>query len=344
MFRRHQATIRDVARLAGVAPATVSRALNNSGYVNEQTRSRVRAAIVELGYVPNRLASSLRFKETRTLGLILSDVTNPFWTTVARGVEDAASDRGFTVILCNTDESEAEQERYITVLLQKQVDGVLLVPVRSDPRPVGWIQRQGVPVVVLDRQVPGVEVDVVRCDSQGGAYRLVRLLLALGHRSIAALGGPEGVSTADDRVAGYRQALAEVGLGPEAELVYRGEFTHAGGYEMAQRALTANPRPTALFASNNFIAIGALKALRDAGLRVPEQMAVVAFDDLPEALLIEPFLTATAQPAYEMGRRATDLLLARLSSESEGPRQEIVLPTELVVRQSSGPPVDRPRP
>ena len=172
-------TIRDVARRADVAPTTVSRVINNSGYVSKATRERVEAPIAELGYVPNTLARSLRFKKTSTLALVLPDITNPFWTTVARGVEDAASDRGFNVILCNTDESEAEQAKYLTVLLQKQIDGIVLAPARSTAEPVELIQRQGVPVVVLDRHVPCAQVDMVRCDSVRGAYQLVRHLLTL---------------------------------------------------------------------------------------------------------------------------------------------------------------------
>lgn len=334
-------TIRDVAKRAGVAPTTISRVINNSGYVSKETRQRVEAAIAELGYVPNTLARSLRFKKTNTLALVVPDITNPFWTTVARGVEDAASDRDFNVILCNTDESEAEQEKYLTVLLQKQIDGILLAPARSTAEPVELIQRQGVPVVVLDRRVPYALVDMVRCDSELGAYRLVRHLLTLGHRRIAMLTGPQGVSTAEDRVAGYQQALGEIGLDANSDVVYYGEFTQASGYEMTQQALTATPRPTALFAANNFIAIGSLKALRDAGLQVPEDMTLVSFDDLPPAFIIDPFLTVTAQPAYEMGHRATELLLARLSGLVSTESQEIVLPTETIVRRSSGPPVNK---
>ncbi len=255
-------------------------------------------------------------------------------------MEDAASDRGFNVILCNTDESEAEQAKYLTVLLQKQIDGIVLAPARSTAEPVELIQRQGVPVVVLDRYVPCAQVDMVRCDSVRGAYQLVRHLLTLGHTRIAMLTGPKGVSTAEDRVAGYRQALEETGLDANANLVYYGEFTQASGYEMTQQALTAASRPTALFAANNFIAIGSLRALRDAGLQVPEDITLVGFDDLPPAFVIDPFFTVADQPAYEMGHRATELLLARLSGLAPTDFQEILLPTETIVRRSSGPPAN----
>jgi LacI family transcriptional regulator len=330
------ATVRDVAKRAGVAPITVSRVVNNSGYVSEKTRTRVEAAIADLGYVPNVLARSLRSRRTDTLALILTDISNPFWTTLSRGVEDAASDAGFNVILCNTDESEIEQDKYLRVLLQKQVDGVLLVPARSALEPIQFVQSQDTPVVVLDRVIPDAQADTVRCDSEGGAYQLTRLLLSLGHRRIAMLSGPQGVSTAEDRVAGYQRALKEAGLGVDPALVYYGQFSLESGYTMTQQVLAVTPRPSGLFAGNNFIAIGALRALRDAGLQVPEDLALVGFDDLPADLVVDPFLTVVAQPAYEMGRRATELLLARLSGEAPEAYQEIVLPTVLIVRQSSG--------
>jgi len=330
-------TIRDVAERAGVAPITVSRVINNSGYVSEETRARVEAAIAELQYVPNSLARSLRFKRTDTLALVLTDITNPFWTTVARGVEDAASSQGFNVILCNTDESEEKQEEYLNVLLQKRVDGFLLVPARSTPEPIWQIQSQGVPVVVLDRRIPDVQVDIVRGDSEGGAYELTRLLISMGHRRIAMLAGPKEVSTAADRVAGYRRALREAGLPEDLELAYYGEYTQEGGYHLAQRALAATPPPTALFAANNFIAIGALRALREAGLRVPDDVSLVSFDEIPPAFAIDPFLTVVCQPAYEMGQEATKLLLSRLSEEESGEPREIVLPVKVIVRKSCGP-------
>ncbi len=329
-------TIRDVARQAGVAPITVSRVINNSGYVSQGTRARVEAAITDLRYVPNTLARSLRFKKTRVLALIVTDITNPFWTTVARGVEDLANEHGFNVILCNTDEDEAKQNAYLQVLLQKRVDGFLLVPARSAAEPVLTIQAQNVPVVVLDRQIPGAAVDIVRSDSEGGAYRLIRYLLALGHRRIAVLSGPQTISTAVDRVAGYRRALANAGLPPSAELVFYGAYNIESGHQNALRALASTPRPTALFAANNFIAIGALRALDEIGLRVPEDIALVCFDDVPLWLQINPFLTMASQRAYLMGQRATELLLERLASHNPTDPREIVLPVDIVIRKSSG--------
>jgi LacI family transcriptional regulator len=316
---------------------TVSRVINNSGYIHEKTRAKVEQAIAELGYVPNALARSLRFKQTKTLALVITDITNPFFTTVARGVEDAASEQGFSVIFCNTDESRDEEAEYLNVLVQKQVDGMLLVPAHSSPDSVSFLQDRGIPFVVLDRRIPGVSVDMVRCDSVQGAYQMTKHLLDAGHRRIAALSGPQAVMTAADRVEGYRRALVDHGLA-DSEAAFYGSFTIESGYEMAQQALALSPQPTALFAANNFIAVGALRALREAGLHVPDDISVVAFDDLPDSMLIDPFLTVVRQPAYEIGRQATLLLLNRLSDKAAEPH-EIILPTQLVIRRSSGAPL-----
>lgn len=327
-------TVHDVARRAGVAPITVSRVVNNSGYVSQEVRLRVEGAIAELGYVPNGLARGLRSRRSQTLALVLTDIANPFFTLAARGVEDAASDAGFTVIYCNTDESEDEERRYLQVLRQKQVDGILLVPAGRSVRALAG--EINVPLVLMDRRLPGLETDLVRCDSEGGAYLLTRHLLQAGHRQIAMLTGPQGVSTAEDRLAGWRRAYTEAGLTPP-ELASYGTFTQESGSQQTRQALAAGPRPTAIFAANNFLAIGAWKTLRAAGLQVPEDISLVAFDDLPEALIVDPFLTVAAQPAYAMGRQAAELLLGRLSGAVDGPCQEIVLPAELIVRRSTRP-------
>jgi LacI family transcriptional regulator len=267
----------------------------------------------------------------------MTDITNPFFTQIARGVEDSASHSGYTVIYCNTDESEDKEDKYINILLQKQVDGVLLVPARSNSKSVKFLHANEIPLVLIDRTIPDVETDLVRSDSEAGAYNLIRHLIELGHKGIVTITGPQEVSTSSDRVSGYQRAMAEADLEDLAR-VYYGTYTQTSGYELAREVLALNSPPTAIFGTNNFISIGVLKALRDAGLGVPEDVSVVGFDDLPTSLVVDPILTVAAQPAYEMGAQATALLLKRISDELPEGKQEIILPTEMIVRRSSGPP------
>ena len=331
-------TIRDVAKRAGVAPITVSRVINNSGYVSAGTRARVEEAIEALQYVPNTLAQSFRFKRTNTLALVLSDITNPFWTTVTRGAEDAASEYDFNLILGNSDEDPQKLKRYIDLLLQRQVDGIMLVPVSTRPEELGVIERQNVPLVVLDRVIPGARVDTVRGDSEGGAFNATRYLIELGHRQIACLSGPEAISTGRQRVQGYVRALEEAGLPVEPALILYGEFNFKSGYERTRYLLATQERPTAWFAANNFIAVGVLRALYEQGVRVPEDAAVIGFDDLPPSMLINPFLTVVTQPAYELGYRAVEALLEHIQNPDTPAGRDIVLPTQMIVRQSCRPP------
>jgi len=331
-------TISDVAELAGVSAMTVSRVINNSGYSSREARARVEAAIAELGYVPNALGRQLRSKQTKMLALVLSDIMNPFFTTIARGVEDVAGAHGFSVMFCNTDESETEEAQYLLMLVQRQVDGVLLVPASSSGKSLRLLSSHKMPVVVLDRRIQSRHVDSVRSDSEAGAYRLTEHLIGLGHRRIAVLTGRRSVSTSVDRVAGYRRALVDAGLNLDDALVRYGEYNQVDGHRMAQEILAVDPRPTAIFAANNFIAFGVMRALRETGLRVPEDMSIVAFDDVPAAWVGDPFLTVVDQPAYEIGRRAAELMLSRLEGRTSGAGREVVLPSELIVRRSSGVP------
>lgn len=331
-------TIRDVARHAGVSSMTVSRVINASGYASADARARVERAISELGYVPNAVARHLRSKRTKTIALVLSDITNPFFTTVARGVEDVAGPRGFGVMFCNTDESASEEVDYLQMLIERQVDGVLLVPAGSAAQPLRLLRSQEVPVVVLDRRVESPDVDQVRTDSVAGGYMLTRHLTDLGHRRIAMLTGKRQISTSVDRVAGYERALAEADIALDPVLVRYGGFGLSAGYRMAKKVLGLDPRPSALFAANEFIAFGALRALRELGLRVPDDVSLVCFDDLPEEWLIDPFLTVVDQPAYAMGREAAELLLGRLDGTRPIGGQQIVLPGDFIERRSTAAP------
>jgi len=327
-------TVLDVAKRAGVAPITVSRVINNSGYISLVTRERVEAAVKELGYVPNTIARGLRSKRTHTLALVVTDITNPYFTLMARGVEDVAGASDYTVVYCNTDESEIKEKKYANILAQKQVDGVLLVPACGNADTVKFLKSNDIAVVVLDRRIAGVKTDSVRSNSEQGAYLLVKLLIELGHKRIAIITGPKDVSTAVDRVTGYQNALREAGL-LENEAVYYGEFNQQSGYEITMQAMAQSPRPTAIFGANNFIMVGVLKTLRNLKLSVPDDVSVVGFDDFPESMLVKPFFTAAAQPAYEMGRLAAEILLKRISGELSEEYQEHILPTEIIRRESS---------
>lgn len=309
---------------------TVSRVVNGRGYVGDATRQRVLAAIEALGYVPNQQARSLRSRRSGTIGLIVSDVTNPFFTTVVRGVEDASRGSGSLVLLGNTDEIEAEEVRYMRLLVEKGVDGVLLVPAHHGIDALALAERHRIPVVLIDRRGP-TTTDCVRCDSEQGAFELGRHLVDLGHRAFAILAGPDDVSTSDDRISGFRRAIA-----PYSVEIFHGPLTVESGAELAIAAM--HGAPTAIFAVNNFLAIGALNALRRSNVRIPEDVSVVGFDDLPPSMVIFPFLTVTAQPAYELGRRAATRLFDRIARPTL-PAEEVILDTNLVIRGSSGPPL-----
>jgi LacI family transcriptional regulator len=245
---------------------------------------------------------------------------------------------------CNTDESEAEEEQYLLMLVERQIDGVLLVPTRSTGESFRLLRAHHVPVVVIDRRINAGAVDSVRCDSEAGAYALTRHLVELGHRDIAVLTGARSISTSIDRVAGCRRALEEAGLDLPDERVQFGGYmfgksNQADGHRMAQEVLDApGPRPTAIFCANNFIAFGAIRALRERGLHVSADMSVVAFDDLPAEWVSEPFLTCAAQPAYDIGHVAAERLLGHISGEREPSGESVVLPFELIIRRSTAPP------
>jgi LacI family transcriptional regulator len=327
-------TIRDVAARAGVTDMTVSRVVNRSGPVSDAARQRVEQAIEELGYVPSRLARGLRSSRTLTIALVLSDITNPFFTTIARGVEDAASDRDLLVMVCNTDESEEEEIRYLEMLAGQNVDGALLVPARAAEKVCGLAERRRLPLVLLERRIPGNAHSLVHCDVRLGARQMMEYLLKLGHREIALVTTPIGVTTANDRVEGALSALN--GTDGRATVISEHLSRETAG-KVVERWMAMSPRPTAIFALNNLLTIGTLKALRSRGFRVPEDVSLAGFDDLPAPLLENPFLTVVSQPAYEIGKAGFELLFAEISNASYA-RREVTLQPSLVIRESCGPP------
>jgi LacI family transcriptional regulator len=332
-------TIRDVANRAGVSPMTVSRVINDRPRVSDDTRRRVQGAIVELGYVPNRLARGLIRRTTHAFGVIVPDVGNPFFTLVVRGAEEAAWRAGYHVILCNT-QADLERERgYVEDMLAFQVDGVLIAAVsdRSHAH-LKLLTRNGVPFVLVDRSVAGFDTDLVQGDSVGGARQLVEHLIGLGHRRIAMITDERGdVSTARDRVHGYRAALEAAGIEFLPELVVETSTVDPQlAYQATLDMLDHVEPPTALFAVNNIVVIGVAEAVRARSLEIPRDIAVVCFDDIEYASRFHPFLTAMIQPAETFGTVATQLLLDRLAGRVHERRRLVVLPSDLIVRESCG--------
>ncbi|MTD57364.1 LacI family DNA-binding transcriptional regulator [Amycolatopsis pithecellobii] len=319
------ATINDVAHLAGVSTATVSRALNGKSTVDPALAERVRSAADELGYQPNGPARNLRRRETAVFALIISDVENPFFTAIARGVEDTAQTAGYSVVLCNSDENPEKERRYIDVALQERVAGVVLSPTGASPS-IERLRRGGTPVVAVDR--PLIACDQVLVDSRRAAREATEHLIAAGYTRIGCIGGPPGVRTADDRVAGYRDALH----GRSPRLERRAEYRTTGGRQAARDLLADSP--DALLVANSSMAIGVLEVLAEAGLRPGRDVGVVAFDDAPWTTLINPSLTVVAQPAREIGAEAARLLLARIA-EPAHPPVVTILGAHLIPRGST---------
>ncbi|NOZ73327.1 MAG: substrate-binding domain-containing protein [Chloroflexi bacterium] len=330
------ATISDVAKQAGVSPVTVSRVINNAGNVSAATRTRVERAIAELGYVPSGAAQSLRSKRTKTLALIVPDIQNAFWTTMARGIEDAAQSHGYSIFLYNTDENAAKQRHCLEVVVSQRVDGVIIAPHDSNAENLALLRQRDVPTVIIDRHIDDWDVDTVSGDSISASRSLVQHLIKLGHKRIAMISGPLSTSTSTDRIIGYRIALAEAGLPYDPTLVRTGEYRSISGERLTHQLLETTERPTAIFAANNVIALGVIDALDAHGLRVPQDMALVCFDDLPNTSRLFPFLTVAVQPAYDLGANAAQLLLSRLTSERPPPPRHVVLPTRLIIRHSCG--------
>jgi LacI family transcriptional regulator len=331
-------TIHDVASDAGVSAMTVSRVINDSPRVSADTRTRVEASIAKLGYVPNRLARGLTQRKTHAFGVIVPDVANPFFTLVVSGVENVAWRAGYHVILCNT-QGDLERERgYLEDMLSFQVEGVLIAPVGDRSRShLRMLTRNHVPFVLIDRSVAGYEGDLVQGDSVGGARRLVDHLIGLGHTRIGMITETDEVSTARDRVEGYREALESAGIGFRPELVAESSAIDVrAAHDSTLRLLDLAKPPTAIFAVNNIAVVGVAEAARERGLDIPGDLAVVCFDDIEHASRFHPFLTVMAQPAETFGTVATQLLLDRLSGRVPERRRIVVLPADFIVRESSG--------
>jgi LacI family transcriptional regulator len=328
-------TIKDVAIKAGVSITTVSHVVNKTRFVSKELCDRVFAAMEELNYHPNTLARSLRMGETKTIGLIIPDNSNPFFAELARIIEDIGFENGYSVILCNSDDILEKESAYINMLIAKQIDGVIFIATGSNPGRLTELIKRNIPVVVIDRNISNAAVDVVLVDNEKGGFDAVNYLLGLGHKRIACITGPSKLTPSIGRVKGYRKALKQAGIPVREYYIVSGDFRPLSGETATIYLLKLPEPPTAIFVCNDLMALGALRALRNAGLSVPKDISILGFDDIDLADEITPPLTTVAQPIAELATSAVEILIFRIQeSMPRSDRQRKVLNGWLVIRES----------
>lgn len=329
--------LEDVAREAGVSKSVAGRALGNYGSVSEEVRKRVLNVAKKIGYEPNQIARSLKTKRTHTIGVVISDITTYFFTSVVRGIADVASQSGYGLVLCNTDEDPEKENKYLKVLVGRSVDG-LIISVSGKNTYLKKLVRAGLPVVLLDRRVEDLETTQLVVDNESGAYEAVTHLIRLGHRRIGIINGLANIQTTEERFNGYKRALQDNHIQLDPQLIKYGDFKMTKAKEVTKEFLDMKNSPTALFVGNEAMITGVLLALKERNINIPDQIAIVGFDDPVWGSLLNPPLTAVSQPAYSMGTMACQTLLQKINKQG-GERillEELVLKPKLIVRSSCG--------
>ncbi|MGB9857820.1 MAG: LacI family DNA-binding transcriptional regulator [Dictyoglomaceae bacterium] len=331
-------TLKDIALKAGVSKSTVSRVLNNKGNVNPTLKRKVKKIAKELGYYPNILAISLKKKRTYTIGVIISNILNPFFTSVVRGIEDTAMKNNFNIILCNADEDPKKEGVYIDLLRSKKVDGMIIATTGENKEHFSALEREKIPVVLVDRKVEGSNFDTIITDNKKGAFEAVKHFIETGYTRIGIITGPINITTSFERLEGYKLALKRYKIPFDEKLIKIGEFKEESGYKNMKELLKIKNPPKAIFAGNYLIALGVYDAIKEYGLKIPEDIAVITFDDFPWFKHLSPSLTAVSQPTYKLGAYAVKRLL-KLIEEGipySTERKQIVLKNSLVIRESCG--------
>ena len=329
-------TIKDVAQRAGVSISTVSRVLNGYSNVKEDTRLIVEKAVRELGFSPNALAKGLRSQKTQTLGLVVNNILNPMYSLLAQSIESTARKHGFQLFLCNSGANPKQEAEYLEALWHKKIDGLLISPTGNNIQLLERYLNAKIPVVQVDRRIEDLKADVVLTDNVDGAYQLVNHLLQQGYRKIAIIVGMQTVTTGMDRMTGYFKALSEFGLAPESSYIKIGDFTEETGFKLMKELLALKELPDSVFVGNNLMARGAMLAIREADLKIPNDMAFVMFDNPDWSELHDPPLTVFEQPIYELGVKSAELIFKYINHpELLGNANTISLKGNLIVRKST---------
>lgn len=329
---QRKSTLKDVAELAGVSTATVSHVLNDSKYVGDALKQKVLDAVEELNYVPNSLAKSLRMRESKLIGLMISDISNPFFSLVVRGIEDGLAKNDYNVLLCNTDNTYATEMEYLKVLLSRRIDGLV---VSSGGGEASHFREAGVPLVFLNRSPDWQDSNVVTTDNFRGAYLAAEHLVKHGYKRIAVIAGPQHINTGRERLRGFQRALSDLGREIDECLVKIGRFDIDSGYQTMRELLEQEARPDAVFTCNNSMTLGAFRCLKETRLTIPADIALVGYDDPEWATIAEPPLTVIRQPAYNLGLTAANQIMELIRNKNSEPEKIFLVP-ELIIRQSCG--------
>jgi len=328
-------TLKDIARRAGVSTTTVFRVLNGKPNVNIQTRQRIVETAEALEYTPNIIARSLRIKKTDSIGVVISDIADPFFAPIVRGIENISKKKSYNIILCDTDEKYGEEVKALQLLIRKRIDGLLITPVQTNYQSIMELKRKRIPFVLLCRYFDLIEADCVTTDDVQGAFAATQHLISRGHNRILFLNGPMYVSSARERLAGYRRALMENGIEFNNSLVRKGNLTMEDGYRVIRENISEGRiRFTAVFTYSDFVALGVMRAAEEKRLRIPKDIAVVGFDDINFSSLLRIPLTTVHIPKYEIGQESMRLLCEKIEKGIDEPKK-ILLKTKLIVRESS---------
>ena len=330
--------IKDVAKKAGVSTATVSRVLNNYPGVREKTKIKVLKVVKELNYEINAIARSLRQKKTNSIGIIVGNVLSQFYSVIAKSVEDMANKFGYNTILCNGDENPEKELNYLKVLKSNRVDGIILTPTGKNSEYVQHLINSRTKMVLLDRLIEGVDCDAVLVDNTNGAYKAVKHLIDQGYKKIGIVNGYLDRTTGAERLRGYLQAIGEAGIAKDDSLIKIGNFKKESGKKLTKELLEQSNRPEAIFTTNIDMSMGALIAIKEMGLAIPDDIGIVCFDDSDWALILEPSITVIRQPVYQLGSTAAELLIKKIENDKKGSSHKpktITLNTELIIRNST---------
>lgn len=327
-------TLRDIAKISGFSKSTVSRALRNVANVNPKMKRKIQEVAQRLEYTPNAIARSLRFRRTTTIGVIITDICNPFFAIVVRGIEDAARKKGYQIILCNTDEEYQREKEALKTLMEKRVDGLLIVPTQKNIETLLDLKKQRIPFVLIGRHFDLFDTDHVVTNDIKGAYLATKHLIKKGYRDILFINGPSWISSARERMGGYKKALEDHNIRFCSQLVKEGYLDVRDGYRVMTNVISSKIQFNAVFAYNDLIAFGAMKALKEKQFKIPEQVAVVGYDDIDLGFAPEPSLTSVHIPKYMLGTEAVALLYKKINGEVSGP-QKVVLHSKLIIRQST---------